>query len=397
MKMLVRLASVCLVLICLPGGALAEESSAKAPARDTALANSLCEEGFFLQKKKQTEMALDAYLAALEADPDHVRSLYEIGWSYWVLERWHDVVKTWSRVLELQPDHKKAAKYLPQAQEKFEEAGGFAALAASQLADGEVDGSTLMERDGLSFAPNQDKPFTGRALQWFESGKKKQECDYKDGQLHGRCAEWYESGQQSKEVAFEAGRAHGQTVDWYENGQKKTEAAFQDGRAQGTSIAWHENGQKKLECDYKDSKRQGKLSSWHDNGSKQSEGFFQDGKQHGQFTWWYASSQKKEEAGWESGAQNGQYTAWHENGQKREEGEWSGGKKHGEWLVWHDNGNKQSEGKYEGGIKQGKHTVWNGNGSKKFQGRYKAGEMVKQTCWDSKGHKTSCPKRNPAH
>jgi hypothetical protein len=78
-------------------------------------ADRLFEEGFALQKDQRTDEAVAKYLEALAVDPDHVATLYEIGWSYYVLERWADVVASWERVVELQPEHADAAKYLPEA------------------------------------------------------------------------------------------------------------------------------------------------------------------------------------------------------------------------------------------------------------------------------------------
>jgi len=79
----------------------------------------LFEAGFALQKAQKTDEAIEKYLLALEADPDHVPTLYEIGWSYYVQQRWQDVVNTWERVLELQPEHAEAARFLAEARVNF--------------------------------------------------------------------------------------------------------------------------------------------------------------------------------------------------------------------------------------------------------------------------------------
>lgn len=83
-------------------------------------AQELFQRGFDLQKAGQTGPALQAYEQALQADPDHVPTLYEIGWSYWVLGRWADVVRVWERVLVLQPDHEDARKHLPEARQNLQ-------------------------------------------------------------------------------------------------------------------------------------------------------------------------------------------------------------------------------------------------------------------------------------
>ncbi len=62
--------------------------------------------GMALQKNNQTEEALKKYLRALEADPTCEAASWEIGWSYWKLERWQDVVDSWQRVVDMRPNYK---------------------------------------------------------------------------------------------------------------------------------------------------------------------------------------------------------------------------------------------------------------------------------------------------
>ena len=91
------------------------EPEAAEQGPEAAEAERLHQQGFELQRSKRTEEALAKYLAALELEPDHVPTLYEIGWTYWVLERWADCVASWERVLELEPGHADAARELPGA------------------------------------------------------------------------------------------------------------------------------------------------------------------------------------------------------------------------------------------------------------------------------------------
>jgi poly-gamma-glutamate capsule biosynthesis protein CapA/YwtB (metallophosphatase superfamily) len=96
--------------------AAARHPSGEDPAIDPSV-RTLFLEGFELQKEGSTEAAIERYRAALRLDPNHVPTLYELGWSYWVLGRWADVVEVWERALELEPDFADAAKireHLPQ-------------------------------------------------------------------------------------------------------------------------------------------------------------------------------------------------------------------------------------------------------------------------------------------
>ena len=62
----------------------------------------------------------------------------------------------------------------------------------------------LQHRGWLSYIPNQDTPFTGKAVSFYANGQKRHEANYKDGKL-----DW--------------------ANDWYENGQKDTESNWKDG------------------------------------------------------------------------------------------------------------------------------------------------------------------------
>lgn len=93
---------------CVPWSAAAQEAEG-APTRTDSNIEDLFHEGFTLQQDGKTHQAIERYRAALALDPDHLPSLYEIGWSYWVLGRWDDVIEVWERVLELDPDSGVAA------------------------------------------------------------------------------------------------------------------------------------------------------------------------------------------------------------------------------------------------------------------------------------------------
>ena len=79
--------------------------------------------GFAYQRKLQTFEALASYRKALAINPAYGQAHYEIGWSYWALGRWSDVV----RHFELAQTYKALApdlpKYLAAARERVKEGG----------------------------------------------------------------------------------------------------------------------------------------------------------------------------------------------------------------------------------------------------------------------------------
>ena len=61
----------------------------------------------------------------------------------------------------------------------------------------------------LYYLPNQDIPFTGKAVAYYRNGRKMTEISYKDGKQDGLKSHWYESGQKWVERNYKDGKMHG--------------------------------------------------------------------------------------------------------------------------------------------------------------------------------------------
>ena len=102
----------------------------------------------------------------------------------------------------------------------------------------------------LYYLPNQDVPFTGKAVAKWPDGQKMTEISYKDGKRHGLKAHWYESGQKLSEINYKHGKYHGPLTMWYENGQLRRKGKHVDGKEVGIWNHWYENGQQRDELFY---------------------------------------------------------------------------------------------------------------------------------------------------
>ena len=102
----------------------------------------------------------------------------------------------------------------------------------------------------LYYHPNQDVPFTGKAVAKWPNGQKMTEISYKDGKRHGLKAHWYESGQKLSEINYKHGKYHGLLSMWYENGQWRRKGNHVDGRKVGIWTHWYEKGQQRDELFY---------------------------------------------------------------------------------------------------------------------------------------------------
>jgi DNA-binding beta-propeller fold protein YncE len=111
------------LLACLaafsPSSAHASGADAGPPLCSKKEATELLTQGMQQQSELETEAAMASYARCLKKEPGCVACRYEIGWSFWKLGRWEEVIKTWEDVLKLEPDHALVAQFLPTAKENL--------------------------------------------------------------------------------------------------------------------------------------------------------------------------------------------------------------------------------------------------------------------------------------
>jgi TonB family protein len=78
---------------------------------------------------------------------------------------------------------------------------------------------------------------------YFPSGKKQQECEYKNNLLHGLFQEWYEDGQIKIKENFNEGLPDGPMKQWRKDGKLELDVQYSKGEKHGYFISYYENGQ----------------------------------------------------------------------------------------------------------------------------------------------------------
>jgi len=58
-----------------------------------------------------------------------------------------------------------------------------------------VEDSTLINKDGLMYTPDSDKPYTGDVFELYDNGNRKLSGILKGGKKDGLVTSWYENGQ----------------------------------------------------------------------------------------------------------------------------------------------------------------------------------------------------------
>ena len=65
--------------------------------------------------------------------------------------------------------------------------------------------TTLVERDGIYYTRDTNKPYSGLGFSLYDDGKKKEEGTYKNGKKDGKWTEWHANGQIKGETTYKDG------------------------------------------------------------------------------------------------------------------------------------------------------------------------------------------------
>ena len=141
--------------------------------------------------------------------------------------------------------------------------------------------SMLPIRDGITYNPDNGRPFSDLTTEFFDNGQIMLKGRYSAGFANGYWSYYYPNGQM---------KARGR---YYKAHDYKLDGIIEDGRV-GKWIYWFNNGAKKMMGIYKNSKMDGHWVFWYQNGYKHSEGRYRSGKLYGRWQAWYANGNIQE-------------------------------------------------------------------------------------------------------
>jgi antitoxin component YwqK of YwqJK toxin-antitoxin module len=81
-----------------------------------------------------------------------------------------------------------------------------------------VDERQLVERGGLMYEVNTDKPFSGKTFVTYRNGQNIVKGSWKGGKLDGKRTSWYENGQKKYEVTYKDGEKVGLWTSYNRDG-----------------------------------------------------------------------------------------------------------------------------------------------------------------------------------
>ena len=125
-----------------------------------------------------------------------------------------------------------------------------------------VEWSKLQDRDGVTFLPNTQEPFSGYAKRAYENEQVEILAQLKDGYVV-RLKQWQENGTPRWDLGFMEGKVGIEGMPWEKLPNLRKKAL-----AHGSLTVWHKNGQKARKGNYKDGKEDGLWIRYNEDGTE---------------------------------------------------------------------------------------------------------------------------------
>ena len=108
--------------------------------------------------------------------------------------------------------------------------------------------TTLIEREGVFYTIDKNKPYSGKVFSLYDDGNKESEWTLKDGRLDGLYTLWYKSGRKWLENIYKDGKLDGLSTYWDRKEQLDTKRTYKNGELISQKC-WDED---RNECDCSD-------------------------------------------------------------------------------------------------------------------------------------------------
>ena len=118
----------------------------------------------------------------------------------------------------------------------------FLFITSTAFPQAKMDMNNLMDRGGLLYAPNKEKPFSGSVFALYDDGQKKLNGRYRNGLKNGKWEWWSATGVKDSVGTYKNAIKHGKWTYLYENGQKWKEGTYKDGKKYKNWKYWNKNG-----------------------------------------------------------------------------------------------------------------------------------------------------------
>ena len=201
---------------------------------------------------------------------------------------------------------------------------------------------------------------SGPSIEYYESGAKKAQGEYKGGLIQGSWKYYYESGKIEAEILYERGSENGKCTYYFENGKIQTSYTAEDGRKTGKVIQYYDDGKIQFDYNFYEGMLIGENRSYYPNGNLESIGNFKDyskdkssynpkESKEGIYKNYYETGALKETGTYASNRRNGLTTSYYENGKIKMEIPFSNDQLDGEVKFFDETGKLKFSKSFEFG------------------------------------------------
>jgi len=202
----------------------------------------------------------------------------------------------------------------------------FIVLVLFSCSEKEVSLDTLVNRNGLLYEVNKEKPFTGKVTALYENQQLKTVGYYQKGLKHKEWKEFQENGQLLYRKNYSKGMLNGEVEEFYFDGVRKELREYINDSLNGSYQSFYSSGEPYIKGTYINNMKEGLWVNANRNGSRIEEEYRQD-------------------------LRDGIYREINASGSVTFSGTYSEGKKEGLFEVFNnDNGAKIRETSYENDI-----------------------------------------------
>lgn len=251
-----------------------------------------------------------------------------------------------------------------------------------------INREQLQERNEVKYEVNQETPYTGKVIDYYENGQIQSKENYKDGKLNGERITYYENGQIEYKENYKGGEYEGESFSYYKNGQVSYKRLYKNGEREGIQTYYHYNGQIESKVNIKNGELIGEYIKYYENGQIKEKGSFINGTAGGEWIYYYQNGQVHSKGFYKSsGAPIGNWIYYYEDGSVKSKLNFNGkygSMLEGKQIYFYRNGKRKSEVNYakrDGGpIKTiGISIEYDKNGNKIFETEFKNGHAIKWT------------------
>lgn len=171
------------------------------------------------------------------------------------------------------------------------------------------------------------------------------------GALQGHWTEYYGTGEKRAEGEYKDGKKDGPWTFFHREGQVEQKGIYVNGLPQGEWFWFFPSGARHREEHYRKGREDGASAEYDSTGAVITQGEYIDGQKDG--PWLYQVGDHKEVGAYKDGLKDGEWVHTYANGKRNFLGTFVNGDPKGKHRWWWPNGELKQEGRYVGGLLEG--------------------------------------------